>query len=103
VKKVQVIWSDEALTDLEAIYNFIAENSQSAAQKIVETILSRTSQLEAFPESGASQETLKTKSKEYRYLIEGHYKIVYSFVNAQNVVYVEVIFDTRLNPEKLSV
>jgi hypothetical protein len=33
----------------EMIYDFLAESSQRAAQKIVETILSKTKQLEVFP------------------------------------------------------
>lgn len=103
MNRAQVIWSDEALTDLEAIYDFIAENSQPAAQRVVENLLSRTNQLEAFPESGAPQETLSSKFKEYRYLVEGHYKIIYRFKPEEGVVYIDVIFDTRLDPEKLRV
>lgn len=33
MKKVQVIWSDESLNDLEVIYDFIAEQSSKSAKK----------------------------------------------------------------------
>lgn len=101
MKKVQVVWSTEALNDLEMIYDFLAESSQRAAQKIVETILSKTKQLEVFPESGARQQVSKTRARQYRYLIEGHYKIIYSYHRKNQVSFIHTIFDTRFNPEKL--
>jgi toxin ParE1/3/4 len=53
VKKAQVIWLSQALDDLEIIYDFIEEQSPLAAQRVITTIVSRTRQLETFPESGA--------------------------------------------------
>jgi toxin ParE1/3/4 len=103
VKKAHVIWSDEALNDLETIYDFLAEKSQPAAQRIVESILSRSKQLESFPESGAKQEATKSGSGEYRYLVEGNYKMIYSYQPENLTVHIAVIFDTRYNPEKLRV
>ena len=83
MKKARVIWTDESLGDLETIHDFLAEKSLKAAKKAVQSILQRTRQLEAFPESGSPQEIENTASRPLRYLIEGHYKIVYSLgVNA---------------------
>ena len=79
MKKVQVIWTDESLNDLEVIYDFIAEQSSKSAKKVIQSILSRTRQLEAFPQSGSPQQETDLKIKrEYRYLVEGNYKIIYS-------------------------
>ncbi len=102
MKKVQVIWSDEALNDLETIYDFLVEKSQPAAQRIVENILSKSKQLESFPKSGAKQET-KAGSKEYRYLVEGNYKVIYSYEQENQAIYIAVVFDTRYDPERLRV
>ena len=52
MKKVHVIWSTEALVDLETIYYFLAEKSEQAARRIIESILSRIEQIETFQESG---------------------------------------------------
>lgn len=101
MKKAQVIWSDEALNDLEVIYDFLADKSQPAAQRIVESILSRSHQLASFPKSGAKQEMMKAAGKGYRYLVEGNYKVIYSYQPEKSVIHVEVIFDTRHDPEKL--
>ena len=103
MKKVQVIWSNEALGDLEIIYDFIAEKSNNAAKKIIENILSKTNQLESFPESGPRQEKIGNTTRAYRYLVEGNYKIIYTYQPEQSLIYIEVIFDTRLNPEKIKV
>jgi len=103
VKKAQVIWSDEALHDMETIYDFLTEKSQPAAQRIIENILSRTKQLESFPESGAIQEIAKPSVKEYRYLVEGNYKVIYSYQSEIQTAHIATIFDTRYNPEKMKV
>ena len=103
MKKAQVIWSTEALVDLEIIFDFLAENSTQSAKRITENILARIKQIENFPESGASQETLKKTDRDYRYLVEGNYKIIYSYHNDRQVAYIETVFDTRYNPEKLKV
>jgi toxin ParE1/3/4 len=91
VKKVQVIWSDEALNDLETIYDFLAENSETAARRIIENILSRSGQLESFPESGAKH-TTKSNDKMYHYLVEGNYKIIYSYQLESQTIHIAVVF-----------
>lgn len=94
-----MLWSEHALADLETIYDFLAEHSQQAAQNIIEKILRRVRQIETFPESGAIQLTLKEAGKQYRYLVEGKYKIIYYVVEKQ--AYIATVFDTRYNPDKL--
>ena len=101
MKKVQVIWSDEALNDLETIYDFLTEKSQPAAQRIIESILDKSRQLESFPESGAKQETIKAITSEHRYLVEGNYKVIYTHHPKDQTVHIVTIFDTRYDPEKL--
>lgn len=47
--------------------------------------------------------TLKINDKEYRYLVEGNYKIIYSYDDNSQAAYIKIIFDTRFNPDKLKV
>jgi toxin ParE1/3/4 len=101
VKNVQVIWSSEALVDLETIYDFLAEKSVTAAKSVVEKILSRTKQIEAFPASGSKHETKINTGRDYRYLVEQNYKIIYSLHPERQVVFIEIIFDTRQNPDDI--
>lgn len=103
MKKVQVVWTREAIDDLEIIFDFLAANSAAAAKKICENILNRTRQVETFPESGAQQHGLEKSNYAYRYLVEGNYKIIYSYHENSKVAHIHTIFDTRLNPDKLRV
>lgn len=96
MKKAQVIWTDESMGDLEVIYDFLAEKSRKSAKNVVQSILARTRQLEAFPESGSPQETDMSVRSTYRYLVEGNYKIIYS--NEGNALYEEAVVDTRQDP-----
>jgi len=99
LKEIQVIWTDESLSDLEVIFDFVTEQSPKSAKQIIQDILSRTRQLRTFPQSGTLHEIEKTTDREYRYLINGHYKIIYSIDN--EVLYLETVIDTRQNPDSL--
>ncbi len=90
------IWTNEAFDDLLQIEDFLGIDK---ASKVIDKIIERTRQLQDFPLSGKIQPT-QTR-QEYRFLVEGNYKIIYSF--RSNKVYVNTIFDTRQDPEKLKV
>lgn len=77
MSQAKVIWTDEAIFDLELIYDFIALKSIRAAKKTVDSLLLRTRQLENFPTSGPVEMEL-LNSCEYRYLIQSHFKLIYS-------------------------
>jgi toxin ParE1/3/4 len=101
VTKAKVIWTEQAIADLEVVYDFLAEKSPAGAQQVVESILKRTAQLETFPDSGIVVQRLSTSDKLYRMLVEGNYKIIYRFHNETMAVFIEIIFDARMDPEKL--
>ncbi len=48
----QVIWTEPALSDLDAIAEYIALDKLSAAVILVQKVFSSTDRLEQFPESG---------------------------------------------------
>ncbi len=48
----QVIWTEPALFDLDAIAEYIALDKPSAAVNLVQKVFSSTDRLEQFPESG---------------------------------------------------
>ena len=48
----QVIWTEPALSDLDAIAEYIALDKPSAAINLVKKVFSSTERLEQFPESG---------------------------------------------------
>lgn len=94
-----VIWAPDALTDLEAIYDFIARESEPVAVKIVGSLFDRPLQLKTHPYSGPEESLLKQVPGEFRYLVEGHYKLIYQVLEKQ--VAIIQIFDSRQNPAKM--
>ena|ERR1700757_3092975 len=95
----EVVWTAKAFKDLIAIYNLIAKDSTTAAKKVVDSILDREQQLKSQPTTGTIQRGLKLK-KEYRFIIQSHYKIIYR--EGKTNIYVIKVFDTRQNPKKIN-
>jgi plasmid stabilization system protein ParE len=95
----EVVWTAKAFKDLKSIYNLIAKNSKPAAKKVVDAILDREEQLKTQPTSGTIETRLKLK-REYRFLLQKHYKIIYR--EGKTNLYVIKVFDTRQNPKKIN-
>ena len=95
----EVVWTARAFKDLKSIYNMIAENSVFSAKKVIDSILDREEQLQKQPKSGTIQTGLKLK-KEYRFIIQNHYKIIYR--EGKTNIFVVKVFDTRQSPKKIN-
>jgi mRNA-degrading endonuclease RelE of RelBE toxin-antitoxin system len=92
MKEYLIYWTDEAFNDLLSIEDFLGKPHST---KIIAEIILSTDQLIANPFSGTIQD-LPLK-KQYRYLVVGNYKILYSI--HEKIVYINTIFDTRQNPD----
>ena len=75
---MRIFWTGRALKDLEEIYEFLSGKSEKAASQITRKILAKPLLLELNPQLGAIQELRLKSGREYRFLIENHYKIYYS-------------------------
>ena len=94
---MKVFWTETSLENLENIFDYLKHKvSLSKAKKVVTSIIDRTIQLENQPESGAKEQLLKSRGKEYRYLIEGNYKIIYWI--EEGYVKIATVYDTRQYP-----
>ena len=71
----QIIWSPQALRDMEAIQTYIAEDSPRVAELVVGRIVKAVERLEAFPGSG--RKVSERNDPEIREVIESPYRIVY--------------------------
>ena len=71
----EVIWTEPALFDLEAIADYIALENRPAAQNLVERLLERADQLADHPELGRKLEALP--EFKYRELIEPPCRLIY--------------------------
>jgi len=98
--EVSVFWTDSARSDLKDIFGFYKEVAGvNSARKLVLRIIDRTIQLENNPLSGPREPLLTKREKDYRYLIEGNYKIIYWI--EYNYAKIATVFDCRQDPSKL--
>jgi toxin ParE1/3/4 len=73
----QVIWTEPALNDLDAIADYIAVENPIAAAALVQRVFAHMEQLEAHPESGPRVPELKRSR--YRQIVEPPCRVFYRF------------------------
>lgn len=73
----QVIWTEPALNDLDAIADYIAVENPIAAGALVQRVFGHVDQLEAHPESGPRVPELKRSR--YRQIVEPPCRVIYRF------------------------
>ncbi len=92
--KVEI--TDPAEDSLRRIYCLYPED---IADRIVGDILDRSESLTKFSQRGRIVEELRAMNEGHRYILEGHYKIIYK--QESNIVYVTDVFDMRQDPSKI--
>ena len=73
----QVIWTEPALNDLDAIADYIAIENPVAAAELVQRVFGHVEQLEAHPESGSRPPELKRSR--YRQIVEPPCRVFYRY------------------------
>jgi toxin ParE1/3/4 len=99
---MEVVWSENAESQIKLIselYKF--ESKKTSTKNLAKKIISSTLILKKFPEISTLQEVYPTRNTDYRYILSGHYNLIY-FISNQFIV-IATIFDTRQDPEKLNV
>jgi toxin ParE1/3/4 len=88
----EVLLTEGAERDLEAIHDYIAENDGLIhADYVLESLLEVTQNLSYLPERGAyPQELLALGIKEYRQSAFKPYRVIYRVVDRQVVIYLIV-------------
>lgn len=74
---VELIWSEPALSDLDAIADYIALDKPEAARQLVRRIFSHVEQLREQPESGPPVPELRGLG--YRQIVEPPCRVCYRF------------------------
>jgi len=99
--ELRVQWTDKAKLDIKEIFIFYSEiASKKVAKSITKNIVKRSLDLKLNPYLGVIEEYLIHRTKNYRSIIYGKYKIIY-FVENESVN-IAAVFDCRQNPIKLS-
>jgi plasmid stabilization system protein ParE len=97
---LKVFWTETARNQLEEINNYYRfKASIKVAQKLINQILDKALILKTQPQAGQVELLLKHRKYEYRYLIQGNYKIIYWIED--NYIKIASVFDCRQNPNKI--
>lgn len=90
----EVVWSEPALADLEAIADFIALQDPLAARGLVRRVYDHVAQLADHPESGSRPRELGKRGR-YRQIVEPPCRIFYR-LDGTRIVIVHVMRTERL-------
>lgn len=71
----EIIWTEPALGDLDAIADFIALENPAAASEVVQRVFDHVGQLAEHPESGSRPQELKRSR--YRQIVEPPCRVFY--------------------------
>ncbi len=73
---MKVLWTESAITQLQAIHDYLEQTSPEYAIRIVDRLTLRSIQIAKFPFSGRM--VPEYELNEIREVIEGSYRIIYS-------------------------
>lgn len=98
---MRVIWSEQALRDVEHIRDYIAQDSPAYAQPFIERLLHATRHLPQFPRSGRPMP--EANRPDIREVIYQGYRIVYR-LHSGSIEIIMVVHGSRdlANPESRS-
>jgi len=72
-----VIWTEPALSDVDAIADYIALDNPEAARSLVQRLIRHVEQLAEYPESGARVRELR--ASRYRQIVEPPCRVFYRY------------------------
>jgi toxin ParE1/3/4 len=73
----EIIWTEPALSDLDAIADYIALDKPEAARRLVQRVFERVEQLVTHPESGSVPRQLR--GSRYRQIVEPPCRVFYRY------------------------
>jgi toxin ParE1/3/4 len=84
----ELIWTEPALQDLDAIADYIALDDPPAARRLVARVFQHLEQLEAHPESGSHPPELRSTTRRYRQIVEPPCRVFYRYDQSNEKVFV---------------
>lgn len=99
----RVFWTETAINHLTDIFDYhLFKASKKVVQTLTQKLIDSTIILEKNPFAGRKEELLIERLQDFRFLVVKKYKILYWTEPKRNMVYVSGIFDTRRNPDLIS-
>jgi len=91
---VKVIWTDNAISNLDEIGNYIAQNSERYAAITVQKLFEAVDILEQHPKSGRMVPEFENEN--IRELIRGNYRIIYEIVDEFRIDITSILHGAKL-------
>lgn len=98
-KKLPVHWDPRAKESLDGIYEYIAEDSESAARHVKKSLTQLAKSLGHFPEKYSKEVYLVYEPRNYRSVSKWRYKIVYEVTD--KYLLISDIINTSQHPSKI--
>ncbi len=92
-------WDRLAKENLDAIYDYIAEDSIPAARNVKKTLVKLASTLNDYPEKFSREESLVDEPENYRSVSKWSYKIIYEVTD--ECIIIADVFHTSQHPSKM--
>ncbi len=97
---MEIFWTDFAKRQIIEISEYYEINpGEKVRENIINMLLESTEILIDFPEGGTIEPLLFKLNQKHRFLLAGHYKIIYRII--ENNIYITDIFDVRQKPQKI--
>lgn len=91
----ELIWSERAISDVENVYDYIANDSPMYARLTSENIIGSVERLQSFPESG--HHLPEFPQLPYKEVIIGNFRVIYKYDSGTDEVkIVTVVHGSRL-------
>ena len=74
----EVVWTEPAVADLDAVADYIALDNPDAARALVARVFTHVGQLASQPESGSHPRELGSRSR-YRQIVESPCRVFYRY------------------------
>lgn len=97
-------WKKQAEKELtKASIYCIEQFGKRIAEKFIDAIDQHVKRLAQYPKSGFPEPLLVNRRKKYRSLmINEHFKLVYYYDEAKEIIYIVDLWDTRRAPQSLA-
>lgn len=100
--ELEIYWTEFSEMELKKVFEYHSERASfRIAKKLTNGIYNATLKLKTQPEIGQTEELLKHRKQEFRYLVYKNYKIIYWINKEQNWIEIADVFDTRQYPTKI--
>lgn len=96
----EVIWTEPALADLDAIADYIALDKPGAASALVKRVFEHVEHLQTHPESGSRPQELKRSR--YRQIVEPPCRVFYRYDGERVYILHVMRSEQLLRPSKIA-